>query len=99
MLNPDLINFKYSVGTFVRQKLIASSSAVIGEKRSDISLGETVFVITKRLAYVSRALTPEPLYIVQNINGRKTEEAFDQDEITETNPPTWFQERERVMES
>ena len=99
MLNPDLINFKYSVGTFVRQKLIASSSAVIGEKRSDISLGETVFVITKRLAYISRALTPEPLYIVENINNRKDEEAFDQDEITETNPPTWFQERERVMES
>jgi hypothetical protein len=99
MLNPDLINFKYSVGTFVRQKLIASSSAVIGEKRSDISLGETVFIITKRLAYVSRALTPEPLYIVQNINGRQTEEAFDQDEITETNPPTWFQERERARES
>ena len=99
MLNPDLLNFKYSVGTCVRQKLIASSSAVIGEKRSDIALGETVFVITKRLGYVSRALTPEPLYIVENLNNRQDEEAFDQDEITETNSPPWFHEKEHVMEN
>lgn len=99
MLNPDLITFKYMVGTFVRQKLIASSSAVIGEKRSDIALGETVFIITKRLAYISRTLTPEPLYIVENIQNRKDEESFDQDEIVETNPPPWSQEREHVMES
>ena len=99
MLNPDLLNFKYSVGTCVRQKLIASSSAVIGEKRSDIALGEHVFVITKCLAYVSRALTPEPLYIVENINNRGDEEAFDQDEIVETNPPSWFQGKEPATET
>jgi hypothetical protein len=87
MLDPQLLEFKFKVGTFVRQKLIASSSAAIGEKRSDIALNETVFVITKHLAYVSRALTPEPLYIVENVQDSKDQEAFDEDEIAETNPP------------
>jgi hypothetical protein len=87
MVNPKLLNYKYPVGTYVRQKLLASSSAAIGEKRSDIALGEPVFVVTKQLAYVSKALTPEPLYIVENIRNRKDTEAFDEDEIAETNPP------------
>ena len=88
MVDPKMLNFKYEVGMLVRQKLIASSSAVIGEKRSDIALGNTVFVITKLLAYVSRALTPEQLYICENITNNLDEEAFDEDEIAETNHPS-----------
>ena len=87
MVDPELINFKFKVGQHVRQKLIASSSAVIGEKRSDIALGETVFVIRKLLAYVSRGLTAEPLYVVENVNNKKDKEAFDEDEIAETIAP------------
>ena len=81
MVNPDLIHFKFSEGDFVRQKLIASSSAVIGEKRSDTALGNTVFEITKKLAYISKALTAEPLYLVRNIKNSKDIEAFDEQEI------------------
>jgi len=84
MVNPNLVNYKFQVGTFVRQKLIASSSAVIGEKRSDIALGNTIFVIKKLMAYVSKALTVEPLYLVENINNSQDQEAFDEDEIAET---------------
>jgi hypothetical protein len=87
MVNPDLIHFKFKEGDFVRQKIISSSSAVIGEKRSDISLGNTVFEITKLLAYISKALTPEPLYIVKNIKNPKDTEAFDEDEIALTTLP------------
>ena len=87
MINPDLIHFKFKVGNFVRQKLIASSSAVIGEKRSDIALGNTVFEITKRLAYISKALTPEPLYVVRNIQNFKDIESFDEQEIALTTQP------------
>jgi hypothetical protein len=90
MVDPELLNFKYKVGTFVRQKLIASSSAVIGEKRSDIALGKTVYVIKRLLAYVSKVLTPEKLYVVENIQDSKDQEAFDEDEIAETNA---FQEK------
>ncbi len=81
MINPELIHYKFKEGDFVRQKLIASSSAAIGEKRSDIALGNTVFQIKKRLAYVSKALTAEPLYIVTNIQNSQDTEAFDEQEI------------------
>jgi hypothetical protein len=84
MVDPELLNFKFKVGSFVRQKLIASSSAAIGEKRSDIALGDTVFVVTRLLAYVSKALTPEKLYIVENVRDSEDKEAFDEDEIAET---------------
>lgn len=84
MVDPQLLDFKFKVGSFVRQKLIASSSAVIGEKRSDIALGDTVFVVTRLLAYVSKALTPEKLYIVENVRDSQDKEAFDEDEIAET---------------
>ena len=85
MVDPQLLNFKFKVGFFVRQKLIASSSAAIGEKRSDIALGDTVFVVKRLLAYVSKALTPEKLYIVENVQDSQDKEAFDEDEIAETN--------------
>ena len=84
MVNPDLIHFKFAEGDFVRQKLIASSSAVIGEKRSDTALGDTVFEITKRIGYISKALTPEPLYVVRNVENFKDIEAFDEQEIALT---------------
>jgi hypothetical protein len=87
MINPNLVKYKFSVGTFVRQKLIASSSAVIGEKKSDIALGNTIFVIIKLMAYVSKARTVEPLYIVENVNNSQDQEAFDEDEIAETTFP------------
>jgi hypothetical protein len=87
MVDPQLLNFKFKVGTFVKQKLIASSSAAIGEKRSDIALGATVFVVTRHLAYTSKALTFEKLYIVENVQDSTDKEAFDEDEIAETTPP------------
>jgi hypothetical protein len=84
MVDPSLVKYKFQVGTLVRQKLLASSSAAIGEKRSDISLGKIVFEIVKLSAYVSKALTIEPLYIVVNINDSSDKEFFDEDEIAET---------------
>jgi hypothetical protein len=46
-----------------------------------------VFEITKRLAYISKALTPEALYVVRNIENTKDTEAFDEDEIALTTYP------------
>ena len=84
MLNPDLIKYAFKVGDLVRQKLVASSSAVIGEKRSDKALGNKIFQIVKLLGYVSKTLSPEPLYLVENIKNRNEKEAFDEDEIALT---------------
>ena len=72
MVDPQLLDFKYKVGSFVRQKLIASSSAAIGEKRSDIALGDTVFVVTRLLAYVSKALTPENYTLLRTCETLRT---------------------------
>ncbi len=84
MLNPKLIKYAFKVGDLVRQKLVASSSAAIGEKRSDTALGNKIFQVVKLLAYVSKALSPEPLYLVENIKNPKEKEAFDEDEIALT---------------
>jgi hypothetical protein len=83
-LNPKLIKYAFQVGDLVRQKLVASSSAAIGEKRSDTALGNKIFKVVKLLAYVSKALSPEPLYLVENIKNPKEKEAFDEDEIALT---------------
>jgi hypothetical protein len=83
---PSLVKYKFNVNDFVKPKLIVTSSAVIGIKRSEVTLENQVFVITKRLAFVSRAFTVEPLYICKNIATNKIE-AFEQDNIALTNPP------------
>ena len=88
MVDPKLLDFKYQVGSFVRQKLVASSSAAIGEKRSDVALGNTVYEVKRLQAYVSKALTPEKLYIVVNVDNSADQEAFDEDEIAETLTPS-----------
>ena len=90
MVDPKLLNFKFKVGSFVRQKLVASSSAAIGEKRSDVALGGTVYEVKRLLAYVSKALTSEKLYIVVNVQDSADQEAFDEDEIAETLTPHIF---------
>ncbi len=84
MLNPKLVKYAFKIGDLVRQKLVASSSAAIGEKRSDTALGNKILKVVKLLAYVSKALTPEPLYLVENIKNPKEKEAFDEDEIALT---------------
>jgi len=76
MLNLKLVKYAFKKGDLVRQKLVASSSAAIEEKRSDTALGNKIFKVIKLLAYVSKALNPEPLYLVENIKNPKEKEAF-----------------------
>jgi hypothetical protein len=83
---PSLVKFKFNVNDFVKPKLIVTSSAALGLKRSEVTLENKVFVITKKLGFVSRAFTIEPLYICKNILTNKIE-AFEEDNIALTNPP------------
>jgi hypothetical protein len=71
----------------VKPKLIVTSSAAIGIKRSEVTLEKEVFVIIKRLGFVSRAFTIEPLYICKSLTTNKTE-AFEEDNIALTLPPS-----------
>ena len=84
-VNPRFARFTFSVGDFVRQKLIASSSKVIGEKRSEVTLGEDVFIIKSLDAYISTKWTIQPLYRCQSIYSNQFE-AFDEWEIVKTTP-------------
>lgn len=80
-LAPDLVNFKYQVGTVVRAKLLATSSAVLGQKTSESNLTEDLFEITKKVPYVTRKLSVGKAYSCRNLmTGRS--EVFQEDEIT-----------------
>ena len=80
---PHQIKFKYPVGSVVRPKLIVTSSAVIGEKRSEINLEKDPFVILEHIAYVNAQLEAAPAYRCINHHTRE-EEIFDESDLAES---------------
>jgi len=75
-----LVNFKYSIGTKVRAKLIAVSSEVLG-KRSEVNLSKELFVIKEKKPYYTRAMGIGKAYkCIETRTGRI--EVFQEDEIT-----------------
>ena len=74
------VRFKFPVGSIVRPKLIVTSSAVVGEKRSEVSLEADPFLVTRQLAYVNARFEVGRAYRCTN---RRTlqEEIFDQDDL------------------
>lgn len=78
-LSPDLVSFKFEEGNLVRAKLIATSSAVLG-KRSEINLTEDVFVIEKKVPYVTRNMKVGKGYKCRNTVTNEVE-VFQEDEI------------------
>ena len=82
------MNFKYSVGTLVRPKLLVTSSAVIGVKRSEVNLEQDAFVITEQIAYVAQNFKIGRAYCCSNLATRE-EEIFDEWDLAESeNSPT-----------
>ena len=80
---PHTVNFKYPVNTTVRPKLIVTSSAVIGEKRSEISLESDLFIVTEHIAYVNARFEIGRAY--RCVNKRTLEvEIFDENDLAES---------------
>jgi hypothetical protein len=80
---PQLVNFKFPLGTFVRPKLIVTSSAVIGEKRSEINLEKDTFVVEEQLPFVNANLEIGNAY--KCVNQRSGEvEIFDENDLAKT---------------
>jgi len=77
---PQLVKFAFAVGDVVRPKLIAISSAVIGIKRSEVTLSETRYTIQKQIPYVSGAFTIERAYECKSLVDDSTE-FFDESDI------------------
>ena len=73
---PQLVTFKYSVGTVVRPKLLFTSSAVIGVKRSEVNLEQQAFVITEQIAYLARNCKIGRAYHCSNL-ATQEEEIFE----------------------
>lgn len=80
---PQLVSFKYKVNDLVRAKLIATSSDVLGNKRSEINLTDQVFVIEKQVPYVTRKMTVGKSYKCRNLATNEVE-IFQEDEIAQT---------------
>jgi len=78
---PDLFRFRYAKGDTVRAKLLATSSAAIGEKRSEKNLTDDLFVILELVPYVTRNMNVGRAYKCRNLRTGKAE-VFQEDEIT-----------------
>jgi hypothetical protein len=82
-LDPRWVSFKFSVGDLVRPKLLVTSSAVVGEKRSAKSLEDAVFVVDEQIPYVNQAHRVGKAYRCINVEtGEK--EIFDEWDIALT---------------
>jgi len=84
-IDPAHVQFAYTVGTYVRSKLIVTSSKVIGEKHSETNLGDAVYRIAETIANVTKRMTAGKQYRCINIRSGE-EEIFDENDIVPTNP-------------
>jgi hypothetical protein len=80
---PQLVNFKFQVGDIVRPKLIVTSSAVLGIKRSEVSLEQAAYEIVKQLGYISKAKTLGIAYRCRSLTDESIQ-VFNQDDIVLT---------------
>jgi len=80
---PQHVQFKFPVGTVVRPKLIITSSAVVGEKRSETSLEKDIFIVTEQIPYVNARLQVGRSYRCRNPRTQE-EEIFDEEDLAES---------------
>jgi len=80
---PQMVSFKFPVGTVVRPKLLVTSSATVGEKRSEINLEANAFVVTEQVPYVNARKEVGRAYRCRN-ERTHTEEIFDENDLAES---------------
>jgi hypothetical protein len=91
-IDPRHARFKFSVGDYVRAKLIATSSAAIGEKRSETNLTDSAFKIVKAYPFVSRRLGLGNEYLcVDTRTGQ--EDKFQESDLVITDPAVTTSDR------
>ena len=84
-LDPRLVKFKFEVGSFVRAKLLITSSAVIGEKRSETNLTRQSFGIVEQIPYITKDLSIGLGYKCINLKTGESE-IFDENDLKLTVP-------------
>ena len=80
-LSPLWTTWKYTVGTVVRAKLIAVSSATVGVKHSETNLTPDLFVIEGVVPYVTRNMEYGRAYRCRHLDDSEHVEVFQEDEI------------------
>jgi hypothetical protein len=91
-IDPRHARFKFSAGDYVRAKLIATSSAAIGEKRSETNLTDSAFKIVKAYPFVSRRLGLGNEYLcVDTRTGQ--EDKFQESDLVITDPAVTTSDR------
>jgi len=75
------LQFKFNKGDVVKPKLISTSSAVIGVKRSEVTLESERYFITEQVPYMSRSFEILKGYRCQSITDPSKIELFDEQEI------------------
>ena len=82
-LDPRSIKFKFPVGSFVRAKLTVTSSAAIGEKRSETNLTVETFGVVEHVPYVAKDLSLGRAYKCQDLKSGSVE-IFDEQDLVLT---------------
>jgi hypothetical protein len=91
-IDPRHTVFKFSDGDYVRAKLIVTSSAVLGEKRSETNLTDSVFKIAKSYPVVTRTSRLRNEYLC--LDTRSGEEAkFAESDLVLTDPSVTTSDR------
>lgn len=80
-IDTSLLKFKFKIGDIVRAKLITTLSAVLGIKRSEVTLEKIPFVVEKLLAFVTRDWTTENLYLCKSLLDSTFKEVFDEGDL------------------
>lgn len=75
-IDSRLVKFQYDLGTLVRPKLIVTSSAVLGTKRSTVTLEQSLFKITKQHAYLTAANKIARSYFCERVDKPNGESYF-----------------------
>ena len=84
-VDPQLVKFKFAVGSFVRAKLIVTSSAVLGIKRSETNLTRESFEVVAHVPYVAKDLSVGRAYQCRNLTTSGVE-IFDEQDLVVTVP-------------
>jgi len=81
-IDPRLVKFKFEVGSLVRPKLIVTSSAVLGIKRSTVTLEQALFKVAQQHAYFTAANTINRAYLCTRVDKpNRPPEFFDEQDI------------------
>ena len=91
-IDPRHATFKFSVGDYVRAKLLVTSSAVIGEKRSETNLTDAAFKIVKAYPFISRRLGLGREYLCVDTRSGK-ESTFEESDLVLTDPAVLTSDR------